>query len=87
MELEPIPYNNNLAAEGSGISADNTFMPSYEVTVRSLNYGYIVTVGCNSFAIETSEDLTKSLTAYFLNPRETTLLWHNQRKLPHLMNV
>lgn len=46
-----------------------------EIRIEQLAYGFIVRVGCKSFAIETKEQLIKKLTQYINNPEETEKLW------------
>jgi len=45
------------------------------ITIQQLNYGYIVQVGCHSFAIENAAQLITKLSAYILQPAETEKLW------------
>lgn len=42
----------------------------YSITLRQLDHGYIVQVGCKDFAIETPEKLSGLLAAYLANPEE-----------------
>jgi hypothetical protein len=46
-----------------------------EVAIRQLNYGYVVNVGCKSFAFETSEKLIENLIAYINNPDKVEEDW------------
>lgn len=46
-----------------------------EFTVKPLSYGYIVVVGCTSFAIETKEQLINKLTDYIKYPEDTEKKW------------
>lgn len=41
------------------------------IEIRPLDFGYAVTVGCQTLAIETKEQLIAKLTAYIINPAET----------------
>lgn len=43
----------------------------HEVKISQLDYGYVVSVGCKSFAIETPEKLLAYLTEYITKPGET----------------
>lgn len=45
------------------------------IGIEQLNYGYLVKVGCNTFAIETAEKLIGKLAAYIKNPAETEKKW------------
>lgn len=42
-----------------------------DVKIRQLHRGYVVDVGCHSFAFSTKEDMMKYLMAYIDNPQET----------------
>jgi len=46
-----------------------------EVTIREVNRGFIVQVGCHTFAISTKTELTTKLTEYILNPIKTESKW------------
>lgn len=51
-----------------------------EITIKPLNYGFVVTVGCHSFAIETKEKLVEKLRQYYDNPAKTEQ-WHQTKSL------
>jgi hypothetical protein len=51
-----------------------------EVSFRQLSHGYMVVVGCQSFAIETASGLIAKLSEYILNPAATEQKW-NEGKL------
>lgn len=44
-------------------------------SVRELNFGYVIDVGCHSFAIETPEKLTQLIGEYLTNPKATEKKW------------
>lgn len=46
-----------------------------DFSVKGLNYGYIVNVGCHSFAIETKERLANVLADYILDPDKMERIW------------
>lgn len=48
-----------------------------DVRIEQLNYGYIVRVGCHSFAIETKEKLINLLSEYMGSPEITEKNWFN----------
>jgi hypothetical protein len=58
------------------------YNPMHHVNIRPLNYGFIVEVGCQTFAIERVEDLISKLSAYLTTPNEVAGIWMNERKLP-----
>lgn len=47
-----------------------------EISISELNYGYLVRVGCHSFAVESSETLLDALKEYILNPSLTEEKWY-----------
>lgn len=49
--------------------------------VRQLNFGYVVEVGCHSFAIETKEKLVKLVSDYINTPDETEKKWFETKQL------
>ena len=50
-----------------------------EVSIRQLSHGYMVVVGCQTFAIETSSDLIAKLSEYILNPAATEQKWEEKK--------
>ena len=55
-----------------------------EVNIKPLNSGYLVNVGCQSVAVETTETLLKTLGEYLNNPSEFERVWNknpNRNKL------
>lgn len=50
------------------------------ITITQLNHGYIVGVGCQSFAVESSSTLIAKLAEYLNNPNATEQKW-NEGKL------
>jgi hypothetical protein len=52
-----------------------------EIKITQLDYGYIVIVGCNSFAIETADKLIKKLTQYIKQPQEIEQKWLDTKTL------
>jgi hypothetical protein len=57
---------------------------SREVNIRPLDSGYLVKVGCQSVAVETTESLIKALNDYLTNPAAFERAWfknQNRNKL------
>ena len=52
-----------------------------EINIQSLDYGYIVNVGCQSYAIEGIEKLITNLEAYLKDPNMVERKWFKDRKL------
>jgi len=46
-----------------------------EMSIKQLDLGYVVRVGCQEFAIETSEKLLVALGAYMKDPQGTEKAW------------
>ena len=46
-----------------------------EINIRPLNHGYVVNVGCQTFAIESVEKLISNLEKYLHSPIETEKEW------------
>ena len=46
-----------------------------EINIRPLNYGYVVNIGCQTFAIESVEKLVSNLEKYLNSPNETEKEW------------
>lgn len=46
-----------------------------QINIEQLNHGYIVRVGCHSFAIETKAQLIAQLSAYIQEPALTEEKW------------
>lgn len=49
----------------------------YNVTIKALNYGYVVEIGCQSFAIESNDKLIENLSKYLKNPKDVEKMWFN----------
>jgi hypothetical protein len=56
-------------------------VPIRGISIEPLNYGFIVRVGCQSFAIETSEKLIEKLTGYLKDPKKTETKWQREHIL------
>lgn len=54
------------------IPADlNSGLAPYEVTIRQVNNGFIVNVGCQTFAFESIDKISGYMKEYFTKPSET----------------
>jgi len=47
----------------------------FAIQIESLNFGYIVRVGCQSFAIESADKLVTALAAYLAEPEKVQRMW------------
>lgn len=59
-----------------------TFNQLHTINIRPLHYGFIVEVGCQTFAVEKVEDLVSRLSAYLTTPNEVAFNWLHENKLP-----
>jgi len=48
-----------------------------EIIIKQVNYGYIVNVGCHTFAVESVVRLNELLNAYLLQPDATEKSWYD----------
>jgi hypothetical protein len=61
----------------SGTLETEATTPKRDIQIKSLNHGYIVTIGCQSFAIEEIKTLIKHLETYLRDPAKTERDWQN----------
>src|SRR4051812_11345897 len=82
---EPAP-RRQMAQYAVDAASDNVMAMPQETTVsprngirtiniEGLSFGYVVKVGCQSFAIESADKVTKFLNQYMKDPHETERLW------------
>ena len=67
-----------IGSTGTGITfrpMTETLKTPYRVNIRTLDEGYIVEVGCKSFALSSTKKMLKYLTMYYNNPAETEKLY------------
>lgn len=46
-----------------------------QINIEEVSRGYIVRVGCQTYAIETAEQLVSKLSAYIKEPKRVEKLW------------
>lgn len=63
------------------IVEDNLFVP-IEIVITSLNHGYQVRVGCQTFAFENEQTMLNNIKAYLKNPQIVAENWFKTKKLP-----
>lgn len=56
---------------------------NYRIEINTLNHGYVISVGCQTFAIEERERLISLLAAYLRNPGEVQRDWTENKLLPN----
>jgi hypothetical protein len=49
----------------------------YEVRVTTLDFGYLVNVGCKTFCFESTKKMVKYLEMYWKDPKGTETLWYS----------
>ena len=47
-----------------------------DISISQVNYGYIVKVGCHTFAFETADRLIEKLGTYLKEPNKTESRWY-----------
>jgi len=71
-QMQPVDeYIRNSISVSYNTAEPHTPNSMRNVEIRQLNRGYIVDVGCHSFAFSTKEEMMKYLTTYIDNPQET----------------
>jgi len=55
-----------------------------EINIRPVDYGYVVQVGCQTFAIEDNELLIQILNEYLNNPQHIENVWMKSKVLPFI---
>lgn len=72
-----VTYNNGFIYTPSQIPIPMETKPDSirQLSIRQLNKGYIVTVGCHEFAITDSKTLIKKLSEYIKDPQITEEKW------------
>ena len=74
-----VPVDTEMATKSYAPEPASEILPSeefkssapYEVSIRQVNNGFIVNVGCQTFAFEKFETASKYMAMYFENPSET----------------
>jgi hypothetical protein len=56
----------------------------YEINIRPLNSGYLVGVGCQSFAFENKERMMKMIQAFLNDPQKVGENWRKNQQLPNV---
>jgi hypothetical protein len=52
------------------------------IKIEGMDAGYIVNIGCQTFAIESKQSLITKLSAYINDPENVEIAWMNEGKLP-----
>lgn len=81
-------------SSGTGISVDGCILGSnnpraildptprlpHNINIRPLNYGFVVTVGCQEFAVEDHKKMLEIIGKYLENPNEMEKKWMEKRE-------
>lgn len=71
----PVP-DEEMDVAGRDVDARPHSQNDYRnLNIRALNSGFIVEVGCHTFAIESKESLIDKITQYITNPKATERKW------------
>jgi len=54
----------------------------YTIRIETIANGYLVHIGCKTFAFLTRENMIIALNAYFADPAKVTADWENNKVLP-----
>ena len=54
------------------------YFENHEIRIETLEYGYVLAVGCKRFAITDKETLLNMLTKYINNPAEIQKQYHTK---------
>lgn len=65
---DPRPYAREQVMGPTRPAEENIIRP---IAIRQLSHGYVVEVGCQTFAIESASTLIAKLSEYILNPLAT----------------
>ena len=63
-----------IGCAGTQVASPGKIQP---IVIKQLSYGYMVNVGCKSFAIEQADKLIEYLTEYINRPDETEKNWYS----------
>jgi hypothetical protein len=81
-ELEPVGYDQPMPMEDEpmlmGAKSKNKILT---INIEQLDYGYVVQVGCQRFAVETHKKVINALNEYMANPDETQRKWFAGEKI------
>lgn len=52
-----------------------------KIIIDKLDYGYVIKIGCQSFAIESEKKVLSGLTTYLNNPSEEEKRWFKEKTI------
>ena len=79
-------YSNEVAMEEMPMEtiSDSSLR---EIKIKPLSSGFMVTVGCQSIAVETVDKLTRMLNLYLTNPSDFESKWFSKSAVNRLENI
>lgn len=63
-----------------GENGSNYSVPK-EISIKPLNYGYLVRIGCQEVAVENYKTLIKNLESYLKDPKKFEENWAKKKEL------
>jgi hypothetical protein len=79
-ERHPEPMEDRAVDyEGGEVQAESPSNHLREVNIKPLDSGYLVKVGCQSVAVETTEALVKALNDYLTRPEAFERAWFKNK--------
>jgi hypothetical protein len=68
----------NGVQEEIAVKQDLFYVENHDIRIETLEYGYVLAVGCKRFAITDKETLLSMLTKYINNPAELQKQFHDK---------
>jgi hypothetical protein len=77
IEENTLPINeNSMLLSKEYRPSDNDILRQYEITLKYLSRGMIITIGCKQIAFSDNKEGVDALIAYINNPNEESDKWH-----------
>lgn len=77
IEENTLPINeNSMLLSKEYRPSDNDILRQYEITLKYLSKGMIITIGCKQIAFSDNKEGLDALNAYINNPNEESDKWH-----------
>lgn len=78
------PADEEMLVEGTGIASNSEIRG---ISINPLSSGYMVKVGCQSVAVESTETLVKMLDKYLNDPADFERKWYSKNVRNRLENI
>lgn len=77
IEENTLPINeNSMLLSKEYRPSDNDILRQYEITLKYLSKGMVITIGCKQIAFSDNKEGLDALNAYINNPNEESDKWH-----------